>query len=270
MQSALVTADALELRPALFTMTFQHSQGDNLPVILKQMGSAWNHLRGGRKWQKFFKETGGEGTIKGQEVTLGKNGWHPHLHVVYFMSKKSAWTDEQVLSWIQDRWMTELRRVGLEAIREIAATASFDNKNAGDYASKWGIDDEIGGGQGKQGRASGQTPSELLWDYWEHDNNRAGQNWLVYAKAFKGKRQLRWSAGLRELLLPNQPEVTDGILVERDEEHAVLLARISREDWRIILERHARGPLLEVANTGKIDLINEYLHSIGGKGIISV
>jgi hypothetical protein len=45
------------------------------------------------------------------EVTHGDNGWHPYLHVVFFLRSDAAADEFGV--WLLDRWATVVHRLGL-------------------------------------------------------------------------------------------------------------------------------------------------------------
>ena len=81
-----------------------------------------------------------------------------------------------------------------------------------------------------------------------------------YAECFKGKRQLVWSRGLRELL--GLEDISDEDLASRQEEDAYLLANLTLEQWRIIRQSDRRGELLEVARHGDPQALNRYLDAI--------
>jgi hypothetical protein len=70
----------------------------------------------------------------------------------------------------------------------------------------------------------------------------------LYAHAFKGRRQLHWSVGLRAKLLPEQVELSDQQIVERpDDERADLLAELSTDDWKAVRVAKMQAALLDAA-----------------------
>lgn len=85
---------------------------------------------------------------------------------------------------------------------------------------------------------------------------------LAYARWFKGKHQLVWSAGLRSLLLGNPNEQSDIELAEEIEEDIVILGKLSREQWAVVLRNDARGRLLEVARTGDWQSVVDFLFQV--------
>jgi hypothetical protein len=84
-----------------------------------------------------------------------------------------------------------------------------------------------------------------------------------YAAWFKRKRQLFWSKGLRARLLGKDEEKTDEELAAEQMEEAVLLGRLTRTQWRVVLANDARGELLEVAHSGDWHKVKRFLRDIG-------
>jgi hypothetical protein len=83
-----------------------------------------------------------------------------------------------------------------------------------------------------------------------------------YARWFKGKHQLVWSAGLRALLLKCPDEQSDLELAQEIEEDAVVLGTLSHEQWTVVLRNDARGQLLEVARSGDWQVVIKFLSLI--------
>ena len=68
----------------------------------------------------------------------------------------------------------------------------------------------------------------------------------VYAEAFKGRRQLYWSNGLRKLLEVGC-EVSDEEIAVAQEDSAMVLAQLSIEQWRAILATRTEAAVLSMA-----------------------
>jgi hypothetical protein len=106
----------------------------------------------------------------------------------------------------------------------------------------------------KRANNKGMTPWGFLRSVVDGDNpdyppERAEGLFRIYAKAFKGKRQLHWSVGLRALLTMTN-ELSDQELVEKPEdERAHLLASITVEQWKSIRKAKQEANLLLVAET---------------------
>lgn len=197
------------------------------------------------------------GQVRALEVTRGDHGWHPHLHALLFLN--DAPDLEALHRQLWASWRGLVVGSGLGTPRE-AAFKVQDGSEAAKYASKWGIPEEMTKGHFKTARsASGRTPFALLGDYLAGDQ-QAGALFREFAAAFKGRRQLRWSPGLRKLL---------GIGEERtDEQEAATvdaldekLATIMDRDWSLILRHNLRALVLEVLRSGTVTDLRAFLNS---------
>ena len=72
----------------LLTLTFSHSI--DMPLSATQLGlrKAYQYFVEHRQVKKIFELLGVQHKIKGQEITWGENGWHPHMHLIVITEKK--------------------------------------------------------------------------------------------------------------------------------------------------------------------------------------
>lgn len=250
----------------MVTLTFQHSREDALIDLVRDMGEAHRRLRSGKGWQLFCDRWGVVGAITSTEVTYGlENGWHLHKHSLYFVEAQPdtvAMRDD-----FSKRFEAVMSKLGRYVHPKIGVHVRATTHEAADYISKWGAAFEVTKAAAKPGRGEHYNPFELLY-LKAKGITWAGQRFVEYAAAMKGVSQLRWSPGLRKLFaLGQQP--SDEELIESPEESDVLLASLTLKQWAIILKQERRGQLLEVASTGKAELLNNYLKAVGvipGKG----
>jgi len=88
---------------------------------------------------------------------------------------------------------------------------------------------------------------------------------IEYAKWFKGKHQLVWSAGLRSRLFTTAGDLSDLEIVQQQDqelEEVILLGQLNRRQWSTVLRNEARGELLEVAKSGNWENVLAFLESI--------
>lgn len=247
---------------ALIGFTLRHNGGDHCDSLLEDILASYRRLKSGKRWINFERATGLVGSIRALEVTHGANGWHPHLHVLFFVAKGKAVDWQKVGRFLKARWRAVLAQNERTATFEHGVFVQEANKAVGGYVAKWGLDSEMTKAPVKQARtAEGRTPMQLLSDFLNGDA-KAGDLFREYALAFKGKRQLVWSRGLRKLLNIGE-EKTDEALATEEREDAILLATLTRAQWVIVLANDARAEVLEVANTGDADALRVFLASIG-------
>lgn len=255
----------------LVTFTLQHTRGDKLPLVLAAMLAAYKRLKTGRWWSEFQKRHCVVGSIRGLEVTFGENAWHPHLHVLAFLEKRCARSFETEL---KTRWSEVLLKEKRGASYARGVTVQFADGAVASYVSKlgaenvtvhkWTLSHELAKTPVKVSKSErGKTPMQLLAEF-VNGNKKSGYRWREYALAFKGKRQLVWSRGLRSRLGIGK-DASDAEVVAREDETAVLLARLTLAQWRVVLGNDARGEVLEVASSGDAAELWSYLRSLGVK-----
>lgn len=263
-----------QFKTALVTLTLRHSQEDRLDVVLDALLSAYRFIKTGRQWQRFACDVGMVGSVRALEVTHGANGWHPHLHVLTFQTGSPG----DLEGFFTERWLAALAREGQEALSGPGVDVRTADRDVADYVAKygkepvdtdrpfrWTMEHELTKAPVKQAGFGGASPSQLLADYACHNDKEAGNRWREYALAFKGKRQLVWSRGLRDLLGLGQ-EQSDEEIAKQHEQVAFVLAQMTLNQWRVVLANDARGELLEIAGSGDVGRVWLFLGAIGAGG----
>ena len=113
---------------------------------------------------------------------------------------------------------------------------------AAEYVSKWGLEDEVTKGHLKKGLNGSLTPFDLLRGC--STNNHFKTLFKQFADVFKGKQQLVWSKGLKELLGIKQ--VTDEELIEETEKTSIEVSELGDMIWQLILKYEKRAHVLEL------------------------
>ena len=246
--TALALAKAREWDVFMLTLTVPHGLGDDLPALLKQIHAAWRSTTTSRAGQKLRKLLGIRGTIRALEVTHGQNGFHPHLHVLLFLDQ--GFSPQSVHHAFSPLWQQACMRAGLPRPSDEHGCRVDDGTYAAAYASKWGLESELTKSHTKKGRNGSRTP----WDFLRAvlDKSEGWQQSAIlfrtYAEAFKGKRQLYWSNGLRDLLAMGE-QASDEELAAVQEDSALMLAELTDEQWRAILRTKSESIVLDMAET---------------------
>ena len=254
----------------LLTLTAPHTRFDALEGLLERQGKALQGFLRDRKVKEVFKEMGYIGQIRGYEVTHGRkatnNGWHPHFHFLQFVMVKGD--AAQLMDWktrLYLRWDAYCQKAGLGSPSFQHGIDLRDGSFASNYVAKWGLEDEMTKGHIKKGKAGGETPFDLLRSVLaDKEDRQAAALFSEFAKAFKGKRQLSWSNGLKAKF--NLVEITDEELAEKTDERSVLLGKILDFQWRDVLKLDARSVVLELAARGGWSLVQQFLEIIDGVG----
>lgn len=189
------------------------------------------------------------GTIRSVEVTLGANGWHPHIHAVIVHKAGKDEVDsllkaQKIGLFIHSQWVKGLEKYGFESLAEsggldVSLMTSSDEDIAS-YATKItrtsGLDRgtekisyEVTRADLKKGRAGGLTPLQLLESAVEGEVE-AVQKWREFAIASQGRRWVVISPDLRKFGKLGE-EKTDEEIAEETVE-AVPVAQVEYRDWK--------------------------------------
>jgi hypothetical protein len=263
-------------RVNMLTLTCPHTQHDNISDLLEKQAIALKYMFKDRSVVKVLKEMGKVGQIRALEVTHGRkgeqnNGWHPHYHILLFCGlgvDLSIFDDAQMRDWtvrLYLRWSACCVRAGLGEPSLEHGLKLDDGSKAASYVSKWGIENEMTKGHTKKA-SKGETPFDLLRAYSaDSTDKQAGALFVEFAEAFRGKRQLHWSNGLKKLY--DVVDFTDEELAAKIEEKSVVLGQISSSQWRDVLRVEGRALVLQLAAAGGWDAVENYLLSIKQKDI---
>lgn len=203
------------------------------------------------------------GSVRSLEVTHTSNGWHPHLHVLVLTSRSLTDVQRLMLSDIlHGHWGTVTLRKGFTPLHRVHGLRLDDGRQAGNYAAKWGIPEELTKAHVKQGRREdSRTPWALLADYTLKADHQAGALFREFAEAFKGKSQLHWSRGLKALF-EVEDKTDEQLAQETNREEDILAARIGPADWSLIRRHELRGLVLELLRSSDwsavVRLLDQY------------
>ncbi len=127
-----------------------------------------------------------------------------------------------------------------------------------DEASHWGVDRELAKASSKAGKAVGLHPFGLLALTRDCDK-AAGAKFVEYAKVMRGKRQLLWSRGLKDLV--GLDDLTDEELAAQQDDKADLLGLLTPLQWSWVRKAGLRAQVLDAAElSGLSNFKNRFLH----------
>jgi len=246
----------------MLTQTVPHYLHEPLQVVLSGFMPARRLLRHRKPWKRISKRIGLAGTVRALEVTYGENGWHVHAHELLFRRPGLPVDIEDLQSALLGEWQQACLDAGRPEPNEHGIKVD-DGSKAAKYASKWGMEDEVTKAHLKKGKEGHWSP----WDFLRQvdQGNMTGVSLFAeYARAFKGRHQLEWSNGLRQLLGLGA-EASDEEIAAQQEEGAILLGLLTRENWRVVLHANKRGELLEVAAASGWDGVLNFIATLTGR-----
>ena len=256
----------------LVTYTVPHHRSQRLDELDTAVRNAYRSMTGSRAYRDLALNLEVAGTIVAPEVTWGaETGWHPHLHVLRFRRDRATAaqrtrTDEAENGELFELWKSAVLRAGLDAPSKKAFKVQ-NGTRAAEYVAKmgtdtytWGTHDELVRSHTKKGREGRYTPFDFLRNSLAELEGPWGSLWRDYAAVYRGRRQLRWSPGLKDFLGASESRADEEIAASLGEAYW-LLAELSDEDWQLVRRSgpRARGELLEVAELHGQEGIAAYL-----------
>lgn len=181
--------------PQLATLTIRHNA--SAPVsIVREVRACWRAHLQGRSWQLYKRERGIE-LIAAEEVTLGENGWHPHMHVLLLPKREQSTDLHQVdAMWWHDKWARIVaRKMGPAYVPTREHGTDLRPCRVDQYLSKLGIE------LTDSGAVKARSPFALLKD-------GSVDKYLELQLSRKRARDVTWSRGLRAMRdsMPPRPE----------------------------------------------------------------
>ena len=273
----LVKHVASHYRLAMATFTIQHNKGDSLEELLSILDRAYQLTWSGRWAVQYKSQAETIGTVRALEVTNGENGWHPHIHCLFItQSDDMRYSLVWYANTLKSRWIKSVIKAGgnasfshgvdfrvadisvVEYIDKIGMDVSYTKQSTGivSEATKYPTKKARGEGAGLFGMLGQSTDG----------NSSASLNWLTAQRNLKGRRHIAPSKGLLRTLGASQ-ELTDDNLAATDL-HQIgdeTLALLERSEWDIIDRRELRAQLLNIAQTGNAQTVEDFLVEVGAR-----
>lgn len=244
----------------LVTFTSSHHRGDDLDHLVNCQKKAFKKFWEKTITVKRLKRLGYKGRIVATEVPWGeKNGWHPHYHMIFFFDHEINAQGLQTELAIQ--WQDACIKAGAKAPDLIHGVDVRNGTYAAKYVSKWGLEEEVTKGHLKKGLNGSLTPFDLLRG--ASTNNHYKTLFKEFADVFKGKQQLVWSKGLKDLL--GIKKVTDEELIEETEKTSIEVRELPLKIWDLILKYEKRAYVLELVEKdykNGTSLLNDFVMSL--------
>lgn len=242
------------------TLTVPHRSWDNLARLRADVAECWTRTVRGAPWDRWRARAGIVGVIRSMEVTHGRNGWHPHLHVLILAGDISADLLDDFRVWLAERWRKFVAATGLGETNGhgVDVYRASRVEDAGDYVAKWGCDSELTKWHVKGARGRNRSPWELLAAAADGDAE-ARMRWREFAAVFAGTRHITMSHGLRALYLSGV-ELSDAEICAVD--HGLdpaevvtmtgetIIGRFRRQVWIRLVTAGVLTDVLEAAESG--------------------
>lgn len=215
----------------MVTFTLRHHRGESLRSLLDKLYGAWRKVRSRRVIRKIFDEHV-TASVRAVEVTHGKNGWHPHIHLLL---RTSHWSDAE-RARLQWEWLSVLPGVAGVAV-VWSAPLQRDGASRARYLSKLGA--EVAG-VAKTPKCGNATPWQIARAALVDPPAR--ELWTEYQRAMRGRRVLEFDERAKAMLAPE---------ADADEHLREWRVPFTSDEFRALasFERHVPTILYEVIET---------------------
>lgn len=235
----------------MLSLTTRHSFGDDLESLRRGVADAYRKFVRGAPWKRFKAAVGMVGYIRGaDQPTYGKNGWHPHLHVLFLV--KDAEAAEAHQGWLAKRWQDSIEAtLGPDHVPELDRGCDLRSCKKAAYITKLGL--EVAGGF-KEAKGGNRGPLHILADYCETSDPKSLALWMQYCEGMRGARMLTWSRGLKKLYGVEEDDAEG----EEEPDEPTLIYEFDPDEWREF-STIPDGPLmlLESVENVSLDMAHE-------------
>jgi len=219
----------------LATYTVPHARGESLTVVLSRLSDTW------RRYAKHaWRDVLGAqyiGNVRALEVTHGVNGWHPHYHVLIYVSPGLPWLTPVAVAlaerWSEIAgadWRADVRQVARDGIVAVARYLTTDGVAGASY--------EVASPASKI--PAGRSYAQLLYDYARYRSSADAALVYEYAAALHGVHHLAVSPRLRRLYDFADPASGWPQIADED-----VLALLNSGEWRSIVDAGEDRNLLD-------------------------
>ena len=243
------------------TFTMSHDRGEELDGLWTILSQGWAFMTAGRQWVDFRNQFGLVGWVKSVEVTHGANGWHPHVHVLFFIDAPMNDFDrgddyQHFRRSLRSRWIRWFdrkhnRNVSQEFGTRFDPVKADESDVIGIYCTKVGY--ELAMADSKIGRTEGQRhPFAIAHDaanYGDKADVMLLREWVLGSKR---KKSIHWSGDQVKAYVAAEVDKTDAELAQEEQVGDKSLLVVERDLWQRLISRTdgARSDFLQLFEDG--------------------
>ncbi len=259
----------------LLTLTLPHDFGQTLKDLLGTVRQSLSTLVSGRRWQEDKGRFDLNHWVRAHDVTVGPNGWHPHLHIVLFGDRALS-TDE--LATLEERlfqrWAgaignrgnrrpTREHGIALEQARSRSDVSRYVCQVVAGDEESTPVALEVARGDLKTSSHHGhRTPWQVLADFRETGDAFLLKLWHEWEQTTRNVHAIRWSKGLRAAV-GLRKELSDEEIVAVEIGGEVVYV-FSRYEWRVLTRtRGAMHAVLCAAEEGGSEAVMVLINCLG-------
>jgi hypothetical protein len=219
----------------LATYTVPHTRDESLPVVLARLADTWR-----RYARNAWHDVLGDhyvGAVRALEVVHGVNGWHPHYHVLVFVSPGLPYLTPVAVS-LAERWSEVAGADWRADVRQVARDGVV-------AVARYLTTDGVAGAAFETASPAAKIPAgrsyvQILWDYARYRSSVDAALVYEYAASLHGVHHLTVSPRLRRLYDFTDPASGWSEVADED-----VLALLDSDEWLSILNAGEDRNLLD-------------------------
>jgi hypothetical protein len=186
---------------SLVTLTLAHSYDVDWAVPVAALKAAYGLFD--KRMAKVYRKAGSVGKFKAFEVTIGRNGIHPHFHILVTHDLGADLVAME--SAMREAWYKAVAEAGGRCTDR---GFDFQPNRLNDYAAKMEAAHELSSQSTKQGRKNGKSLSQML-DAAGRGDLIAGAEWQRAIEALGSTNRFHAGSLSRNLDIPTPSEWDD-------------------------------------------------------------
>ncbi len=262
-------------RLSFITLTLRHNKHDHLDVLLDRLGDEFRKFQRTQVYKRLEQEHNIRGFIKTLEIKWSwENGWHPHLHLLYFhTSKESAVFHKEFLhAWCKRKRINAL-------LKAQCAKDVYTMKGITEYITKWDMSKEMTQGNSKinENENTHYSPflilRKLTENKWgkdeksQYEKTYFGGLFYHYSRVTKGKHLINISKSLKKEMAEYEElakiEIKTDAEILEDQPMDSIKFKIDPLLWNRIVFRDAMPYILLTYENGGLNQVSQFLTSSG-------
>jgi hypothetical protein len=262
----------------MVTLTFPHHFGMPLAGLWSMVSAGLRFVRSGRPYQRIKAGLGILHSVRALEVTVGLNGWHPHVHLLLLLDKPpearqlaalKVYFDKRWGGWVRKRGYGELDPIHGVDVKPIYTRADVMGAYIAKLQEGWTIGAEMTSADVKRGRNGHRTPLQVLNDYGERGDDADLTLWREWEATAPGHQAIVFSDGLPDLAgmaaEPTPDELAAAAELGADEDQAEDVALIEYDTaWKAMVRSDTLYErVLAASDASGLRGINEVLSVAG-------
>ena len=262
LKNALIGVESLGYGVYLMTLTLKHIKRDKLAYLLEGLTKAYRYMFSGKTGIELKNAMAWVGSSRALEIRYGKNGFHPHFHIVILTdTPHSAESLSALAKTLKNRWIQALNHFGYDASEKNGLDLRETYLDICGYLTKQSnLALELTSHETKS-ESDSLSMLEILDASIE--NPRYESIWYEYTQAIKSHKSLVMCGHFREIA-EYESHLSDAESTDADADaDADIIASIPRSIWHAIKQHKTdiRSDCLHMAFYGGYIALAEYLHA---------